>query len=133
MDDKIIFLNNSINQKSEDAIGYDAYVDKLNTAINSGAKMIAITSPFGSGKTTIIDLLSEKRAVNKNEKILKIPMWSQLNCLTADDNNSIELHKNFLYQISSAIDILFRQIYSNGVREMFFRKIFVSATLLTPV
>lgn len=104
MDDKIIFLNNSINQKSEDAIGYDAYVDKLNTAITSGAKMIAITSPFGSGKTTIIDLLSEKRAINKNEKILKIPMWSQLNCLTADDNNSIELHKNFLYQISSAID-----------------------------
>lgn len=104
MDDKIIFLNNSINQKSEDAIGYDAYVDKLNIAINSGAKMIAITSPFGSGKTTIIDLLAEKRSVNKNEKILKIPMWSQLNSLTADDNNSIELHKNFLYQISSAID-----------------------------
>lgn len=104
MDDKIIFLNNSINQKSEDAIGYDTYVDKLNIAINSGAKMIAITSPFGSGKTTIIDLLAEKRSVNKNEKILKIPMWSQLNSLTADDNNSIELHKNFLYQISSAID-----------------------------
>lgn len=104
MDNQLIFLNNSVNKKSEDAIGYDTYVNKLNDAIDSGAKMIAVTSPFGSGKTTIIDLLLEKRCDNKNEKLLKIPMWSQLNNLSNDSTNSIQLHKNFLYQISSSID-----------------------------
>ena len=74
--------------------------EKLNDAIESGAQMIAITSPFGSGKTSIVDLLQEKRTANKNEYILKIPMWSQLNQLRDKTN---ELHRNFLYQISSLI------------------------------
>lgn len=103
MDNKTIFLNNSINKEESDVIGFDTYVNKLSDAIDSGAQMIAITSPFGSGKTSIIDLLVKKREERKREQILKIPMWSQLNKFDCE-NKSSELHKNFLYQIGSAIN-----------------------------
>ena len=102
MKDDMIFLSNSIDSKEKDIIGFDTYVEKLNSAIENNAQMIAITSPFGSGKTSIIELLKEKRKAIANEKILKIPMWSELNHLESI-NKSCELHKNFLYQIGSAI------------------------------
>lgn len=103
MNDNLIFLNDSVDNKTDDVIGFDSYVNKLSDAIDADAQMIAITSPFGSGKTSIIDLLIKKRDTVKNERILKVPMWSQLNNLDCQDKSN-ELHKNFLYQIGNAID-----------------------------
>lgn len=97
----MIYLNTPITTEKNDVIGLSVCADKLSDAIDTGAQMIAITSPFGSGKTSIIDLMQEKRANNKKEHILKIPMWSQLHQL---ENHTNELHKNFLYQISSLIN-----------------------------
>lgn len=99
--EKMIYLNTPITTKENDIIGLDVCADKLSDAIDEGAQMIAITSPFGSGKTSVIDLLQEKRQNNKKEYILKIPMWSQLHQLK---NSANELHRNFLYQISSLIN-----------------------------
>lgn len=99
--EKMIYLNTPITTKENDIIGLSVCADKLSDAIDAGAQMIAITSPFGAGKTSVIDLLQERRANNKNEHILKIPMWSQLHQL---ENQTNELHKNFLYQISSLIN-----------------------------
>ena len=99
--EKMIYLNTPITTKENDIIGLSVCADKLSDAIDAEAQMIAITSPFGSGKTSIIDLLQEKRKDNKKEHILKIPMWSQLHQL---ENHTNELHKNFLYQISSLIN-----------------------------
>ena len=97
----MIYLNTPITTKENDIIGLSVCADKLSDAIDAGAQMIAITSPFGAGKTSVIDLLEEKRASHKKEHILKIPMWSQLHQL---ENQTNELHKNFLYQISSLIN-----------------------------
>ena len=99
--EKMIYLNTPITQKDSDIIGLSVYAEKISDAIDEGAQMIAITSPFGSGKTSVIDLLREKRVENKKEYILKIPMWSQLHQLEDKTN---ELHRNFLYQISSLIN-----------------------------
>lgn len=99
--EKMIYLNTPITTKENDIIGLSVCADKLSDAIDEGAQMIAITSPFGSGKTSVIDLLQEKRGDNKKEHILKIPMWSQLHQL---ENRTNELHRNFLYQISSLIN-----------------------------
>ena len=71
----MIYLNTPITTEKNDVIGLSVCADKLSDAIDTGAQMIAITSPFGSGKTSIIDLMQEKRANNKKEHILKIPMW----------------------------------------------------------
>ncbi len=102
MDNELLFLNKSIDNKENDIIGFDTYVDKLDNAIESGAQMIAITSPFGSGKTSIIELLKKKRTTKTREKFLNIQMWSQLDGKNVKEK-SCELHKNFLYQIGSAI------------------------------
>lgn len=99
--EKMIYLNTPITTKENDIIGLSVCADKLSDAIDAGAQMIAITSPFGAGKTSVIDLLEEKRVNYKKEHILKIPMWSQLHQL---ENETNELHKNFLYQISSLIN-----------------------------
>lgn len=99
--EKMIYLNTPITTTKNDIIGLSVCADKLSDAIDAGAQMIAITSPFGSGKTSVIDLLQEKRKNNKKEHVLKIPMWSQLHQLESQTN---ELHRNFLYQISSLIN-----------------------------
>ena len=69
--EKMIYLNTPITQKDSDIIGLSVYAEKISDAIDEGAQMIAITSPFGSGKTSVIDLLREKRVENKKEYILK--------------------------------------------------------------
>ena len=97
MKDDMIFLSNSIEDSEKDIIGFNTYVEKLNSAIDKNAQMIAITSPFGSGKTSIIELLRKKRATNDNEKFLFVQMWSELNASNIE-NNTCELHKNLLYQ-----------------------------------
>lgn len=59
--EEILFLNTPISRNIQDIIGVETHVKKLNYAINSGAQMIAITAPFGSGKTSIIELLEKER------------------------------------------------------------------------
>ena len=99
----LIFLNTPISDKCQDVIGVGKYVEKLNSAIDAGAQMIAVTSPFGSGKSSISELLEQKRVDKKREKFIKISMWTQFhgdskNCSTTD------LHRDFVYQLSSQID-----------------------------
>ena len=100
----MLYLSNSIGDKESDVIGFDTYVNKLDDAIETGAQMIAVTSPFGSGKTSVIELLKKKREKRKREKFLNIQMWSQLNDDSSDSIKDQELHRNFLYQIGSAIN-----------------------------
>ena len=99
----VFFLNVPIDSSKKDVIGLDSYADNLSTAIDSGAQTIAVTSTFGMGKTSVVELLKEKRSQRKNEKIIKVPMWTQLR--NADgSNDAINLHKNFLYQICCQIN-----------------------------
>ncbi|MBE6915999.1 MAG: hypothetical protein E7471_05125 [Ruminococcaceae bacterium] len=102
MSNKMLFLSNSIDDPQSDIIGFETYASNLNDSIDEGARMIAVTSPFGSGKTSIVELLKKKRSKNKREKFLSVQMWSELNELK-DINKTCELHKNFLYQIGSSI------------------------------
>ena len=113
MDNPLVFLNQPIKNKDEDILGsyYDAEI--VSEAIDSGAEMIAITSSFGAGKSSITDLLSDIRKDNKKDEIIKVSMWSQLydTCRGGEDqpDNSNgrdikEMHKNFLYQLVSQID-----------------------------
>lgn len=108
--DKVI-LNKPIENEENDWIGVSVYVDKIKSAIEQGANMIAITSDFGSGKSSLISLL-EKRiekikykkilCLRKKYKIYKINMWNVLN--NNSDTTSIELHKSFVYNLSSQMN-----------------------------
>jgi len=95
----IVFLDLPIKSYADDVIGFEAYVESLSLAIDSGAQSIAITSDFGTGKSSIIELLKEKRKSNKNDIIIEVPMWSQLQ----SQSDSNDLHKNFIFQIANQI------------------------------
>lgn len=99
---EILFMNTPISNQEQDVIGVEKYVDKLDAALDMGAQMIAITAPFGSGKTSVIELLEKRRSEKKeDEKIIKLSMWSQLHGEIGSTN---ELHKSFIYQLASQIN-----------------------------
>lgn len=96
----LVFLNTPIHEKSEDIIGFQTQVDTLQAAIDKGAQMIAITSPFGAGKSSITELL---RIQKEDQQVINISMWSHL-CKqnkVDTDGQTTDLHKSFLYQIVS--------------------------------
>lgn len=101
-----IYLNQPIRTLDEDVIGFSTYSDILNAAIEKDAQMIAITSPFGSGKTSITELLKSSRKPRRRkisrERIINIPMWSHLS--DQMDKNSLELHKHFVYQFAKQVN-----------------------------
>ena len=61
----LVFMNTPITSADEDVIGFSTYVEKLDAAITAGGQMIALTSPFGAGKTGIVELLQEKYRENQ--------------------------------------------------------------------
>ena len=58
---RALFLNTPIASSVHDVVGVEMYVEKLDMAIDAGAQMIALTSPFGAGKSSVIELLQKKR------------------------------------------------------------------------
>ncbi len=105
----MVFLHSPIEDETKDIVGVDTYVDKLSAAISNGAQMIAIISRFGAGKSSIAELLTKKRGKIKNEKIIKLSMWSQSTALQSDKSTDgaalVDLHRTFVYQLASQIDI----------------------------
>lgn len=101
--DALVFLNTPIRSKDEDVIGLQAHVDSLQTAIDAGAQMIAVTSPFGAGKSSVTELLRQQ---NPNQRIIGVSMWSHL-CKDGESEDSIstiDFHRSFLYQIVSQLN-----------------------------
>jgi len=97
--ESIIYLNREIDCKEVDEIGILSHVESLQKAIDSGAEMIAITSDFGGGKSSLVNLLELENKKNSNRKFCKVNLWSQLK----DNMTTIELHKAFLYQLAYQI------------------------------
>ena len=96
----LVFLNTPIHDEADDILGFQSHVDALQAAIDANAQMIAITSPFGAGKSSVTELL---RTQKDNQRVVNVSMWSHL-CKKCDDtigNQTIELHRSFLYQIVS--------------------------------
>lgn len=102
----LVFLNQPVKRKEDDVIGsyYDAEI--ISSAIDKDAEMIAVTSSFGAGKSSVTDLIEVVRGLRQNEQMIKISMWSQLNNPEHNTNPDVtasirEMHRNFLYQIIS--------------------------------
>lgn len=49
-----IYLNRPIQNEDEDWIGISTYVDKLDAAVDADARIVAVTSDFGTGKSSLI-------------------------------------------------------------------------------
>ena len=106
-----LFLNIPIDSSAHDVVGIETYVEKMDAAIDAGAQMIAVTSPFGAGKSSVIELLQKKRREQQKdlsvrwrcgkERFIEVSMWSHLGEARAD--SCADLHRTFVYQLASQI------------------------------
>ena len=100
-DKNIIYVNKEISSEKEDLLGISTQVNSIENAIDDGASMIGIIGDFGSGKSSVGELINKK----KFNKIIKINMWDSLRSKSngdddANDDTLISLDKTFLYQLA---------------------------------
>lgn len=97
-------MNTPIKTIDDDIIGFSTHVQKIKSAIGNDAQMIAITSPFGAGKTSISELLQAEYKDSEDTKVIKVSMWSHLyNGNTDTTGTTDDLHRSLVYQIISQI------------------------------
>lgn len=103
----MIFMNTPITDSADDVIGFSTYVEKLDAAIANGGQMIALTSPFGAGKTSIAGLLQNKYKNDSKKRVVKVSMWSHLSSTINEaqvNGDTAELHKGFVYQLITQLN-----------------------------
>ena len=93
------FLLDLPEKACNDAIGYEVYVDDVVDSIKGNAKMIGLLANYGSGKSTIVNMVKEK-LINDNIKFVNVNLWKLEN---KQNNNyvddSIAIHKFFLNRL----------------------------------
>jgi len=100
--DPIVFINSPLNNRDDDVIGLGSIIDSISMVITKGANLIGIIANFGTGKSSLIELLSKKKNYYKRPVIIN--MWD---CLLKQKGESIQaenisnLTKSFLYQLAS--------------------------------
>lgn len=103
----IVFVNTPISDAIHDVIGFDSQVKTLRAAIADGANMIGIIANYGTGKSSMTELLSQSFDDDDNKPI-KINMWDCLSQATTSkdklNENISNLTKSFLYQLSNGKD-----------------------------
>lgn len=67
-------LENPIKNKKDDIFGYDYEVKRIKNAIDEDANVIGIVSEYGSGKSSLIELLIRRLCILKY-KIIKVNLW----------------------------------------------------------
>lgn len=110
---EIPYINKPITDVDADEIGMDVYVNYLESAIEQGASMISVVSQFGTGKSSLIELLKKKyNGFEKKGKAhvkrlyCQVNLWSHLGKVSEREervDGTLELHRTFLYQIISAL------------------------------
>lgn len=97
-------MNTPIKTIDDDIIGFSTHIQKIKSAIGNDAQMIAITSPFGAGKTSISELLQAEYNDSEDAKVIKVSMWSHLCDRNSDTPGTTDdLHRSLVYQIISQI------------------------------
>ena len=100
----IVFVNNPIKEPKEDIVGFESQVETLECAIDKGASLIGVIADYGTGKSSLTDVLSVRLYESKKiVKPIKINLWD---CLENNKNvNNAEkvslLTRSFLYQLSN--------------------------------
>lgn len=107
--DPIVFVNNPLNTEEKDVIGLNSVIASIKAAINKGAKMIGVIADYGTGKSSLIELLARK---SDHTKIIKINMWDCLHAKKESEDSLVSvsnLTKSFLYQLASGCSLKLAQ------------------------
>ena len=96
----IVFMNTPISEDEEDLLGIRPTVDAIKSAIQSGAKMIGVIADYGTGKSSLTDMLCKDSSSNA----IKINMWDSLSKQKSQSEDDVEviseLTKSFLFQLA---------------------------------
>ena len=102
------FLLDLPEKQNNDAIGYDIYINNIIAAIKSDARMIGLISNYGSGKSTVVNMVGEKIGQDESEnniiKIIPINLWkikaeereNNMNAEPNDEDKTLDIHKFLL-------------------------------------
>ena len=99
----VVFVNNPISDSKHDVLGFESQIKTIDAAIKSGATMIGIVADYGTGKSSMTELLIHEC----KRKHIKINMWDCLSKITNDNStqeNVSTLTKSFLFQLSTGVD-----------------------------
>lgn len=99
----IVFVNSPVSSKDEDVIGFNDQVNTIINAINENATMVGIIADYGTGKSSMTEMLKEKYVSEGNPKPIKINMWDSLTKEDEQDpQNAVSvLTKSFLFQFAN--------------------------------
>lgn len=93
-EEKIVYVNREIHSKEEDILGISAYAESVSTAVKQGATMIGVIADYGTGKSSLTELIATNKDVGK---VIKVNMWDSLK---NDDPCNLELDKAFLSKVA---------------------------------
>lgn len=97
----MVFVNNPISDEGQDVLGIGTYADRINQALDEGANIIGVIGDYGTGKSSLIELIKKK-----HKDSININMWG--NDKKDGEKNKIRaLTKNFLFQMSMGKDETF--------------------------
>lgn len=100
---KSVYLIDNPCSEKDDSIGFEVYVNNLiNILTNTSAKMIGLISNYGSGKSTVINMVENRSEMNKKEVFFaKVNLWNLPSNKEVSDKDdlTINIHKSFLNQI----------------------------------
>ncbi len=101
----IVFMNTPISDDKNDVIGINSTVSAIKYAADKGAKLVGIIADYGSGKSSLTEILSTDN--NKFGKAIKINLWDSLtkdSVMKDSSQTAINLlTKSFLFQLASGI------------------------------
>ena len=87
----IIFMNTPIMNKDDDVIGISSSVDAINIALEDGAKMVGVVAEYGTGKSSLTEMLIKSKPKKKE---IRVNMWEALDN-KGDDKDNDSLKKTF--------------------------------------
>ncbi len=105
----IVFVNNPVKDSEHDVIGFEAQVETLQNAIDDGATMIGVIADYGTGKSSMTELLCNSFVKKGHPSPIKINMWDSLTQAELKDGNAgaSNLTRSFLSQLANGKDSTF--------------------------
>lgn len=99
----IIFVNNPITSIEKDVIGFASQIQIICNAVENGATMIGIIADYGTGKSSMTEMLKNRFVEDKNPIPLKVNMWDSLSgdFDAGSDETVSTLTKSFLFQMAN--------------------------------
>lgn len=99
----VVFQNQPITDEKEDLFGFNLHVKALQSAINGGASIIGVMGDYGSGKSSLTELLKTKIKNAYFESPISINLWNRSK--SSQNKESIDISiKSFLYQLALGND-----------------------------